>query len=143
MQYFQRNFAPVTTTMTSAARTLPIIACVLAGLLYGDPAHALRCDGKLVIKGMLQVEVLEHCGEPTAVRDRGFAVRAYTPLELMRRPHVEAVRFGPGNFYEHLLVTEFIYNFGPSRLMRKLTFEGGVLTDIETLGYGYREKRGK
>lgn len=125
--------------MTPAIRTLPLLACVIAGLFYGGPAHALRCEGKLVIKGMLQVEVEEHCGEPTAIRERGFVVRAFTPIELMRRPGVEAVRFGPGDFYQHLLVTEFIYNFGPSRLMRKLTFEGGVLTDIETLDYGYHE----
>ncbi len=128
-------------SMTPATRTLPLIACVIAGLLYGGPANALRCDGKLVLKGMLQVEVVERCGEPTAIRERGFAVRAYTPIELMQRPHVEAVRFGPGNFYEHLLVTEFIYNFGPRRLMRRLTFEGGVLTGIETLDYGYHEKQ--
>lgn len=125
--------------MTPANRTLTLVACVIAGLLYGDPAHALRCGGKLVIEGMLQVEVVAHCGEPTAIRERGFAVRAFTPIELMRRPGVEAVRFGPGDFYQHILVTEFIYNFGPSRLMRRLTFEGGVLKDIETLDYGYHE----
>lgn len=128
--------------MTTAIRTLPLAACLLVGMLYGAPAHALRCAGKLVIEGMLQVEVLEHCGEPTAIRERGFVVHAFTPIELMRRPDVEAVRFGPGDFYEHVLVTEFIYNFGPSRLMRKLTFEGGVLTDIETLDYGYHEHQG-
>jgi hypothetical protein len=116
------------------------MACLLGGaLLPGGAAHALRCEGKLVLEGMLEIEVVEHCGEPTAVRERGFVVRAWTPVELMRRPDAEGVRFGPGNFYQHLLVTEFIYNFGPSRLMRKLRFEGGMLTDIETLGYGYHE----
>ena len=125
--------------MIAANRTLPLLACVIAGLLFAGSAHALRCGGKLVREGMLQLEVIAYCGEPTATRERGFAVRAYTPIELMRRPGVEAVRFEPGNFYEHVLVTEFIYNFGPSRLMRRLTFEGGVLTDIETLNYGYRE----
>ncbi|HEX2138757.1 MAG TPA: DUF2845 domain-containing protein [Woeseiaceae bacterium] len=126
--------------MTSAIRTLPLIISLLGGIvLPGGAAHALRCEGKLVLEGMLQIEVVEHCGEPTAVRERGFVVRAWTPMELMRRPDAEGVRFGPGNFYQHLLVTEFIYNFGPSRLMRKLRFEGGMLTDIETLGYGYHE----
>lgn len=126
--------------MTPATRTLPLIACLLAGMLVpGGAAHALRCEGKLVLEGMLQIEVVEYCGKPTAVRERGFVVRAWTPAELMRRPDAEGVRFGPGNFYQHLLVTEFIYNFGPSRLMRKLRFEGGMLTDIETLGYGFHE----
>jgi len=36
-------------------------------------------------------------------------------------------------------VTELVYNFGPRKLMRKLRFEGGLLTSIETIGYGYRD----
>jgi hypothetical protein len=126
--------------MTTATRNLPLFACLIGGLLLAaSPAHALRCGGKLVLEGMLEIEVVEHCGEPTAVRERGFVVRSYTPFELLRLRDAEGVRFGPGNFYQHLLVTEFIYNFGPSRLMRKLRFEGGLLKDIETLGYGYHE----
>lgn len=126
--------------MKSTACTIPLVAFLILGtLLVSAPAHALRCDGKVVIEGMLEIEVMEHCGEPTAVRQRGFVVRAFTPLELMTSREAHGYRFGPGNFYQHLLVTEFIYNFGPSRLMRKLRFEGGKLTDIETLGYGYLE----
>lgn len=126
--------------MRSTNRTLPLAALLLLGaLLASDPAHALRCNGKLVLEGMLDFEVIELCGEPTAVRERGFVVQAYTPFEILRIPDAEGVRFGPGNFYQHLLVTEYIYNFGPGRLMRKLRFEGGELKDIETLGYGYLE----
>jgi hypothetical protein len=127
--------------MTSASRTATFAALLLSGaLLASAPAHALRCGDKVVREGMLEVEVLEHCGEPTAVRERGFVLRAYTPREMLRLPDAEGVRFGPGNFYQHLLVTEYIYNFGPRRLVRKLRFEGGQLTDIETLGYGWLEK---
>jgi hypothetical protein len=126
--------------MKSSARTIYLGAVLLAGMLLASaPAHALRCGGKLVLEGMLEIEVVEHCGEPTAVRERGFVVRSFTPIELMRDRDAHGVRFGPGNFYQHLLVTEFIYNFGPSKLMRKLRFEGGILKDIETLGYGYHE----
>lgn len=125
----------------SPIRTVATIAFLIGGaLLTSSPAHALRCDGKLVLEGMLEVEVIEHCGEPTAVRDRGFVVRAFTPFEMLRLRGAEGVRFGPGNFVQHLLVTEYIYNFGPRKLMRRLRFEGGELTDIETLGYGYLEK---
>lgn len=128
--------------MRTTLRPLPAaLLLFVATLLATGTAHALRCNGKLVLEGMLDVEVIEHCGEPTAVRERGFVVRAYTPFEMLRLPDAEGVRFGPGNFYQHLLVTEYIYNFGPRRLMRRLRFEGGELTDIETLGYGYLEKR--
>lgn len=119
---------------------IPVLLCGM--LLASDPAHALRCEGKLVLEGMLDIEVQEYCGEPAAIRDRGFIVRTFSLFELRRsRKNIHAVRFGPGNFLQHVLVTEFIYNFGPSKLMRKLTFEDGILTDVETLGYGYLEKR--
>jgi hypothetical protein len=39
-----------------------------------------------------------------------------------------------------VVVTEFVYNFGPRKLMRRLIFEGSVLVEIETIGYGYFEK---
>ena len=118
------------------------IPALLSGLLLASaPAHALRCEGKLVREGMLDIEVQEHCGEPTAIRERGFIVRSFSLFELQRsRRNIHAVRFGPGNFLQHVFVTEFIYNFGPSKLMRRLTFEDGILTDVETLGYGYLEK---
>jgi hypothetical protein len=127
--------------MRAAARSTSLAAALaLAALLASPPAHALRCGDKVVQEGMLDVEVLAICGEPTAVRERGFVLRAYTPEEMLRLPDAEGVRFGPGNFYQHLLVTEYIYNFGPRRLVRKLRFEGGKLTDIDTLGSGWREK---
>lgn len=126
--------------MTAAGRTASLAALAFGALVASDPAHALRCGDKVVREGMLEVEVLEYCGEPAAVRERGFVVRAYTPQEMLRLPGAEGVRFGPGNFYQHLLVTEYIYNFGPRRLLRKLRFEGGKLTDIETLGHGWLEK---
>jgi hypothetical protein len=126
----------------ASCRNLFIPALLSGLLLASDPAHALRCDGKLIREGMLDIEVQEYCGEPTAIRDRGFVVRSFTLFELQRaRREIHAVRFGPGNFLQHVLVTEFIYNLGPSKLMRRLTFEDGILTDVETLGYGYLEKR--
>lgn len=124
-----------------STRTITLAILLGCGALLASlPAHALRCGAKVVREGMLEVEVLAHCGEPTAVRDRGFVVHAYTPEEMLRLPDAEGVRFGPGNFYQHVLVTEYIYNFGPRRLVHKLRFEGGELTDIETLGHGWLEK---
>jgi len=46
----------------------------------------------------------------------------------------------PGyEFAQEVIVTEYVYNLGPRKLMRRLVFEGGVLVSIESLGYGYRE----
>jgi hypothetical protein len=47
---------------------------------------------------------------------------------------------GVGHFATEVIVTEFVYNFGPRKLMRRLIFEGNVLVEIETIGYGYLEK---
>jgi hypothetical protein len=119
------------------------VATLLVGalLLASDPAHALRCGNKLVVKGMLESEVHAHCGEPTATRDLGYVVKAFHPLGH-RLPHDGVLfRYGTGNYYQEVQVTEYIYNFGPRKLMRRLRFENGVLTKVETMGYGYLEKR--
>ena len=47
----------------------------------------------------------------------------------------------PGyNLVQEVIISEYVYNFGPRKLMRRLVFEGGILISIESLGYGYREK---
>jgi hypothetical protein len=118
----------------------PLLVCAL--LLASDPAHALRCGSKLVIEGMLESEVQAHCGEPSAVRDLGYVVRPFHPLGHW--PHGGVLfRYGPENYYQEVQVTEYIYNFGPRKLMRRLRFESGVLTKVETMGYGYLEKEPK
>jgi hypothetical protein len=114
------------------------LLCLL--LLASDPAHALRCGSKLVLKGMLETEVVAHCGEPSAVRDLGYVVRSFHPLAHDSRLGGVLFRYGSGLYYQEVQVTEYIYNLGPRKLMRRLRFEGGVLADVETLGYGYLEK---
>ena len=129
--------------MNRLLRILPVPLLVGALLLASTPAHALRCGSKLVLEGMLESEVLVHCGEPAVVRDLGYVVRSFHPLGH-RPPHGGVLfRYGLGNYYQEVLVTEYIYNFGPRKLMRRLRFEGGVLADVETLGYGYIEKKRK
>jgi hypothetical protein len=119
----------------------PPLVCAL--LLAGEPAHALRCGSKLVIEGMLESEVQAHCGEPSAVRDLGYVVRPFHPLRA-RQPHGGVLfRYGLENYYQELQVIEYIYNFGPRKLMRRLRFESGVLTKVETMGYGYLERKRK
>lgn len=115
------------------------VTVIIALVLASAPAHALRCGSKLVLEGMLEEEVIEHCGEPTSVRHLGYVVRSYHPLSRRNLSGTELYRYGH-DYYQEVPVTVFIYNFGPRKLMRRLRFEGGALTDIETLGYGYLEK---
>lgn len=120
-------------------KLFPVLTILIALLIASDPAYALRCGSKLVLEGMLEEEVIEHCGEPTVVRHLGYVVRSFHPLSRRNLSGTEIYRYGR-DYYQEVPVTVFIYNFGPRKLMRRLRFEGGALTDVETLGYGYLEK---
>jgi hypothetical protein len=113
-------FAPKTLVLSLPAAVL---------LLATDPAFAFRCGSKLVRDGMHEQQVIAACGEPTSVRFRLHG-GGYT---YYRMP-------GVGHFATEVAITEFVYNFGPRKLMRRLIFEGNVLVEIETIGYGYIEK---
>lgn len=110
-----------------------LIAVAPLLLLLSPSAEALRCGNKLVTDGMHEVEVREACGEPVSTEHLGFVIRHYGHIGGRRGLHHRHL------FSREVAVKELIYNFGPHRLMRKLRFEGGVLTSIRTLGYGYRE----
>ena len=110
-------------------------------LLVADPALAFRCGTKLVRDGMHEQQVIAACGEPTSARHLGHTIRAYDYRFRLRNPgHVYYRTPGVGHFATEVIVTEFIYNFGPRKLMRRLIFEGNVLVEKESIGYGYVEK---
>jgi len=116
-----------------------LFACgtiLVLALLAADPAHAFRCKNKIVREDMHEQQVIAICGEPTTRRNLGLAVRGYT----WRGNGSSRRYYGYGNLVEEVLVTEYVYNFGPRKLMRRLIFEGGVLVKIESIGYGYIEK---
>lgn len=117
-------------------------ALLLLALLAASPAHAFRCGNKIVIENMHEQQVLNACGEPTAIRHLGYALRN---VDLVyRRGVLPGLSGGHGRNFEgytqEVVVTEYIYNFGPRKFMRRLVFEGGFLVSIETIGYGYHER---
>ena len=115
---------------------LALLAGIL--LLVADPALAFRCGSKIVRDGMHEQQVLAACGEPTSVRHLGHTIRAYDNRFRLRNPgHIYYRTPGVGHFATEVVVTEYVYNFGPRKLMRRLIFEGSVLVEIETIGYGY------
>lgn len=120
----------------SSIALVPALVLTLAS----EPAHALRCGNRLVQEGMYETRVIELCGEPVTTRYLGYVFRPY----ILKLP---AGDFGShatqrvySGYHEELLVTEMVFNFGPSKLMRIIRFEGGRLTSIRTAGYGYHEK---
>lgn len=90
---------------------------------------------------MHEAQVIAVCGQPATMRNLGVAVRSYDysyPRQSSpgwsgyRRPSY-------GYLAQEVIITEYVYNFGPRKLMQRLIFEGGVLVTIESIGYGYRK----
>jgi len=122
-----------------SSRTIVTFVTAIA-LLCSGPAHAFRCGNRIVAENMHESEVLRACGEPTTVRQIGRALRNVN-VPITHRSGGWTTEYFPGyNLVQEVIVTEYVYNFGPHKLMRRLVFEGGILVSIETLGYGYREK---
>ena len=124
-----------------SSRLVSAVFITVAGMLLAEPAFALRCGTKIVRDGMHEAEVLAICGEPATRRHIGRTLRG---LELHSGIRAGGILIGrriyTDAFPTEVLVTEYVYNFGPRKLMRRLLFEGGVLVSIESLGYGYLEK---
>ena len=101
------------------------------------------CGGKLVAIGLTKYEILSRCGEP-AYKDFRYETRIkrdfYRDLFLSENLY----RFREREKYreplfvdEEVLIEEWTYNLGPTRLIRYLSFENGRLTDIFTGDYGF------
>lgn len=122
---------------------IAIVTAIL--LLVSSSAHGLRCGRKLISENMHEIQVRKACGAPTTSRDLGYAIRGtYIPVRRHLVPGITAQHFPRyGQFNEQVLLTEYVYNFGPRKFMRRLIFEAGVLVRIEKIGYGYREKKSK
>ncbi len=103
----------------TAVTHLLSLTLICIALFASNPAHAMRCGSHLITDGMHESEVKALCGEPSSERIIGYIGR------------------GHHGYHREVLVTEFVYNFGPRKLMRALRFEGGRLVLIETIGYGH------
>jgi hypothetical protein len=120
-----------------------IVAALFVALtLCSAPAHAFRCGNKIVTEDMHEARVRAACGTPTTMRTIGRAVRNINvPIERVHGGGWSQQYFPGYGFAQEVIITEYVYNFGPRKLMRRLLFEGGILVSIETLGYGYKEEK--
>ena len=117
-----------------------VVAAVILTLVC-TPAHAFRCGNRIVQKQMHEAEVQRACGKPTTMRHIGRTVRSINvPIEHDHGGGWKTRHFPGYGIAQEVMVTEYVYNFGPRKLMRRLLFEGGILVSIESLGYGYLEK---
>ncbi|HJP05220.1 MAG: hypothetical protein CL799_12570 [Chromatiales bacterium] len=126
------------------AKSKIVISIVAAtAMLLPASVLAMRCGTVLISKGDVQAKVLRYCGEPVQTNER-YALRTgfYSGIGLAYNgpsgQSIKAKRYYPYGRYE-VLVEGWIFNLGPNKLMRQVTFENGIVADVKTLGYGYHE----
>lgn len=120
-------------------RATSMFALAVLLLLAANPAEAFRCGSRIVTEDMHEAQVRRACGAPTTMRHIGRTLRNVDIPVESHHGGLTSRRFHGYGFTQEVIVTEYVYNFGPRKLMRRLVFEGGVLVSIESLGYGYRE----
>ena len=110
---------------------------VVGALLAFAPPVALagdtmRCGTRLVSSGDGKDKVRALCGEPTSV---SFVGVQGAPRDYYYRGPYDYSYFTPG--WLEVPVEVWTYNYGSSKLLRKLRFIGDELDEIWTDGYGY------
>lgn len=126
-------------------RTIVLMLCLIVGAT--NTADALRCGSRVVSKGAHKTDVWHKCGEPISIEERVIYTTDHHPHRYYsnHRPnHRPNHRQREQQLHKHprqvgipITIEEWIYNFGPRRLMQKLQFENGKLVYIDSLGYGY------
>jgi len=113
-------------------RVLSLVPLLLAAAALFDAAdaEALSCQRRIISRGDPMAKVLALCGQPAQQTQR-----------LVSRSQTIGTRIIDGQTVFDTIsatveVSKWVYDFGPQRLMRELTFEDGTLVRIRTLGRG-------
>ena len=94
-----------------------------------------RCGQELIKTGDSSAEVLLKCGKPS-LSEEGPSIKSGSFRDRWRDPGSGDSR-SRGTFVEtHVRVEHWYYDRGMNDFIYKLTFIGGVLANIKTLGYG-------
>ncbi len=109
------------------SRTVASATLIVLGLTSAFNAYAMRCGTRLIARGDHISKLLRYCGEPDFAQSRS-AQRTY-------HNHFGQVLFT--GLHEEIRIDEWTYNFGPSKLMRVIRMENGIVREIRHLGYGY------
>lgn len=104
--------------MTHVRTRAAIGLLALAGILAAGRSEAgsLRCGSRLVDEGDQAAELLAACGEP--------ALRDTWNYPLPRGGYVADIEV-------------WVYDLGPSQLLRLVKLSNGRITEVETDGYGF------
>ncbi len=92
------------------------------------PAWSLRCGSDIVSVGDPSLLLRKRCGPPTQIdhQESRSPIRRYDPYT---RTYVLDYQSEPYDIWT--------YNFGPNRLITRITIKAGIIRSITTDGYGY------
>jgi hypothetical protein len=121
------------------------LAVLILAVGASAPAFAFRCQSHLIKDGDPQVRVLQLCGEPASAQRHVIYRSGISVPMLNRGSRLRGLSDSRSEFLlqdrsvVEVVVEEWIYNFGPHRLMQRVRFEDGVVSDLDYLDYGYIE----
>jgi hypothetical protein len=118
---------------TALGIILTLYTSFLMGASWADTSF--RCNRKIINIGDTTGEVLMKCGEPT-YRDIVGSSTSGTYSEDTQYNGMEASSSGGGYHGRTVNREIWIYDFGPRKFIRVLTFSGGRLIAIENGPYG-------
>jgi hypothetical protein len=90
-----------------------LVLAVFLTLIQGSASASFYCGADIIEVGDTSMEILKNCGE---------------------RDYRELLGFTENG--GHIKIERWYYDLGSHRLIRVLTLEGGVLTDIDKGEYG-------
>jgi hypothetical protein len=119
---------------------ISLAACFASAELGAE--ESMRCGTRLISEGDPQAKVVKICGKPTQTETRTI-LRAGIPRQDIR----VGVRLAASRSHDELLVHDrslveievevWLYNRGPSRLMREVVFRDNRILAVNLLGRGF------
>jgi hypothetical protein len=103
---------------------------------YGfRPGQADRCDPSALVEGLSRFRLVRSCGPPLTRRNLGY-VQTYRPLP--RDPYAGPRSRGTrGGYAVEVHREEWVYNFGSRYLLKIVTIEDGVVTEVDNGDRGF------
>lgn len=117
--------------------------------VFAQSSYAFRCGNKLVSEGDTRYEVKSICGEPSDVITRtGYVTRSGAVATACPESQIRVAQANNPTSYMcvsgaeqrvafEVQIEEWLFDFGHTRLMRRVTFENGIVVKIESLGHGH------
>lgn len=118
--------------MTHTRTLISVIMILLVSATVGWSAGSFKCGPRIVRTGDTTLDVLNACGEPTFREHVGTEYGGLYAREQRESEEGTGRDVTRGRYSEFSVdVERWYYDCGRNKLIRILTFKGGILRDIE------------